>query len=110
MDLHEFCCVRSRHDSQRIVLLLHRGGGKEFTLLPKPNSREAMGATDTGYFALLYLAVPGLSCSMRDLVPRPGIEPGPPALGAWTLSPWTTREDSGCRFQDQAHIVSIPAL
>ena len=56
------------------------------------------------------MAVPGLSCSMRDLVPRPGIEPGPPALGAWSLSPWTTREDSGCRFQDQAHIVSIPAL
>ena len=23
---------------------------------------------------------------------RPGIEPGPPALGAWSLSHWTTRE------------------
>ena len=31
-------------------------------------------------------------CSMRDLVPRPGIEPGPPALGAQSLSHWTTRE------------------
>ena len=69
-----------------------------------------MGAMDIGFFAFLYLAVPGLSCSMRDLVPCPGIEPGPPALGAWSLSPWTTREDSGCRFQDQAHIVSTPAL
>ena len=69
-----------------------------------------MGAMDIGFFAFLYLAVPGLSCSIRDLVPHPGIEPGPPALGAWSLSPWTTREDSGCRFQDQAHIVSIPAL
>ena len=28
----------------------------------------------------------------RDLVPRPGIEPGPPTLGAWSLTHWTTRE------------------
>ena len=27
-----------------------------------------------------------------DLVPRPGIEPGPPALGVWSLSHWATRE------------------
>ena len=33
-----------------------------------------------------------LSCSMWDLVPRPGIKPGPPALGAWSLNHWTTRE------------------
>ena len=30
--------------------------------------------------------------SMWDLVPWPGIEPGPPALGAWSLSHWTTSE------------------
>ena len=29
---------------------------------------------------------------MRDLVPRPGFEPGPPALGAQSLIHWTTRE------------------
>ena len=29
---------------------------------------------------------------MWDLVPRPGIEPGPPALGAQSLSHWTTKE------------------
>ena len=29
---------------------------------------------------------------MWDLVPQPGMEPGPPALGAWSLSHWTTRE------------------
>ena len=29
---------------------------------------------------------------MWDLVPWPGIEPGPPALGVWSLSHWTTRE------------------
>ena len=33
-----------------------------------------------------------LRCSMWDLVPWPGIEPGSPALGAWSLSHWTTRE------------------
>ena len=66
-----------------------------------------MGAMDIGFFAFIYLAVLGPSCSMWDLVRRPGIEP---ALGAWNLSHWTTTEDSGCRLQDQAHIVSIPAL
>ena len=34
----------------------------------------------------------GLSCSMWDLVSRPGIEPGPPALGMWSFSYWITRE------------------
>ena len=29
---------------------------------------------------------------MWDLVPCPGIEPGSPALGVWSFSPWTTRE------------------
>ena len=31
-----------------------------------------------------------LSCSMWDLVPWPGIEPGPPALGMWSLNHWIT--------------------
>ena len=33
-----------------------------------------------------------LSCSIQDLVSQPGIKPGPPALGAWSLTHWTTRE------------------
>ena len=33
-----------------------------------------------------------LGCGMWDLVPRPEIEPRPPALGAQSLSHWTTRE------------------
>ena len=33
-----------------------------------------------------------LSCNMWDLVPWPGIKLGPPALGVWSLSPWTIRE------------------
>ena len=32
------------------------------------------------------------SCGMWDLAAWPGIRPGPPALGAWSLNPWTTRE------------------
>ena len=31
-------------------------------------------------------------CSMWDLGPRPGLEPGPPASGAWSLSHWPMRE------------------
>ena len=38
------------------------------------------------------LAAPGLSCGMWDLVPWPGTELGLPALVAWGLSHWTTRE------------------
>ena len=35
---------------------------------------------------------------MWDLVPQPGIEPRPPALGAWSLTHWTTREVPLCIF------------
>ena len=43
-------------------------------------------------YLLIYLAAPGLSCSMWDLVPWPGIKPGPPALGAESLNHRTSRE------------------
>ena len=33
-----------------------------------------------------------LSCGVWDLVPWSEMEPGPPALGAWSLNYWTTRE------------------
>ena len=51
-----------------------------------------------------YLAATGPSCSTFDLrheifscctwvlVSQPGVKPGPPALGAQSLSHWTTRE------------------
>ena len=38
------------------------------------------------YLLFIYLAVLGLNCGMWDLVPQPGIEPGPLALGVWSLS------------------------
>ena len=51
------------------------------------------------FFSIYYLAVLGLSCHTQIfscdvwyLVPWPGIKPGPPALGAWSFSHWTTRE------------------
>ena len=40
----------------------------------------------------IYLAAPGLSCDTRDLVLWPGIESGPPALGAWSHSRQTIGE------------------
>ena len=50
----------------------------------------------------VYLAALGLcccmqtlSCSMWALVPGPGMEPRPPALGTWSLSHWTAREVPG---------------
>ena len=43
-------------------------------------------------FIYFNLAALGLSCCMWDLAPCPGIEPRPPALGALSLSHWTTRE------------------
>ena len=39
----------------------------------------------------IYSAAAALNCSVRDLVPWPGMEPGPPALGVWRLNHWTTR-------------------
>ena len=42
------------------------------------------------------------SCGVWHLVPWPGIEPGAPALGAWSLSHWITREVPGliCEWFD----------
>ena len=37
-----------------------------------------------------------VAACMRDLVFRSGIEPGPPALGAQSLTHWTTREVPAC--------------
>ena len=44
------------------------------------------------FFLNIYLAVPGLSCSMWDLVSWPRIEPRLPALGARCLIQWTPRQ------------------
>ena len=41
---------------------------------------------------VIYLAALSLSCGTWDLVSWPGTEPGPPALGVWSFSHWSTRE------------------
>ena len=41
-------------------------------------------------YQVLVVAHGIFSCSMWDLVPWPGIEPGPPELGVWSHSRWTT--------------------
>ena len=60
---------------------------------------------------LFYLAAPGLSCGVQDLVLWPGIEPGSPAFRAWSLNHWTTMEapplkalDWKALFQDSSFI------
>ena len=45
-------------------------------------------------YIFVYLTALGLSFSIWDLDPSPRIEPRPPALGAWSLGHWTTREAS----------------
>ena len=57
--------------------------------------------------AYISLAVLGLRCSMWDLVPWPGIEPLPSALGEWSLSHWTTREVPKLTFQYMSLITSL---
>ena len=46
-----------------------------------------------------------LNCSMWDLVPWPGIKPRPPALGAQTLSHWSTRD-----VPTPASLLTLPFL
>ena len=42
--------------------------------------------------SIFVVAHGNFSCHMWDLVPQPGMKPGCPALGARSLSPWTTKE------------------
>ena len=66
-----------------------------------------------------YLAVPGHSCGMQDLQSLSwclkfgslkGIKPGPPALGAWNLSHWTTREVPPVSFATKTQQMSFTPL
>ena len=49
-------------------------------------------------------SIRALSCCVQDLVPRPVIEPWPPALAAHSLSCWTTRDVPG--FISFSHLYS----
>ena len=55
-------------------------------------SRSNLGADYYFLKGFIFLAAPGLSCSMWDAVLPPGLEPQAPALRAQSLSHWATRE------------------
>ena len=64
----------------------------ELQSLPDPNHKglnNERAQPFPFYFFLLFLLP---QCGMWDLVPGPGIEPGPAPLGEQGLSNWTTRE------------------
>ena len=46
------------------------------------------------FFLFLFLAAP--CAAYRILVPRPGIEPVPPTVEAWSPNHWTAREVLTC--------------
>ena len=60
---------------------------------------QSIGFSRQEYWSGLPFPSPGIvscgmqiiSCGMWNLVPWPGIESGPPALGAWSLSHWNTK-------------------
>ena len=59
---------------------------------PHPHPPSTLKKNKPKLYLFIYLAALGLGCSMWDLVPWPGNEPGSPELGAHSLSHWTTRE------------------
>ena len=67
------------------------------------------------FFLSTYLPAPGLSCSIQDLVPWPGIKPRPPALGVWSGraksqplhpqgSPWGIFNEGSSRCQTRCSL------
>ena len=48
-----------------------------------------------GMQAFFFLSMPGLSCSIQDLVSWTRIKSGPLVLRVWSLTHWTTREAPG---------------
>ena len=47
------------------------------------------------------------SCGTQDLVPWPGIKPGPPVLGVHSLNHWTTGEVPVLTFYKYAHFPPV---
>ena len=66
----------------------HGESSRAQTIPEAPSSGDTAPTLDFFFF----LTVPSLSCCMWDLVPWPGTEPRPPALGAQSVNHWTTRE------------------
>ena len=66
-------------DDRHSVVVLHL---YLFTYLAAPGCAVAHGMGSL----IFAVACRILGCGMWDLVPRPGIEPGPSALGVWSPS------------------------
>ena len=58
-------------------------------------------------FFIFVVACGIFSCSMWDLVPSKGMKPRPCALGAWSLSHWTTEKVPDFPFLTSYYIQSI---
>ena len=62
----------------------------------------------SGDFVGVFGPAPGLGCNVWDLVPRPGIEPRPPASGAQSLSHWAAREvPAGSHFSREGTAAGV---
>ena len=60
-------------------------------------------------WALTFVAACGIfSCGVWDLLPWPEIEPGTPALGAQSLSHWSTRKVPLCFFSALFFQIDLP--
>ena len=59
------------------------------------------------FFFLIFWPCPA-ACGI--LVPRPGMQPEPPAVEAWSLNHWTTREVPLCIYCASAESVDISCL
>lgn len=76
-----------------LLSILHSFSHSDFKIYRKFYTYSISHFVKNIYF--IYLTVPGLSSmqSLRqDLVPQPGLESEPPALGVWNLSHWIPRE------------------
>ena len=75
------------------ILLPGKFHGQRNLVGYSPWGRKESDKTERLHFTLKkQLFAPGLGCSMCNIVPRPGIELGPPTLGGQNLSHWTTKE------------------
>ena len=92
--------VHTTHSSQNVPLLVPTlfFFFLYLFILAVPGLNCSMWDLHCSVHYLLVAACGLLSCGIRDLVPRPGMEPGPLVLGAWSLTHWTTREILGCLF------------
>ena len=74
----------------------NKGDRQGWTARSRSCAREIFGSNwisrvcfvNSHLFLFIYLAALGLHCGMPTLVPWPGIQPGPPALGVQNLNCW----------------------